>query len=122
MADDPQFPDLGLRSYMEHCASRVGDAYFRTPRTTIKGFLDLLAILEQNPHLSWDDLVATSTITADTDPDLDALEVEGTTPPSAGAPSTGDANGAATVTINTGGAEQAPTEHGSGDELSSFRL
>ncbi|HWV25306.1 MAG TPA: ATP-binding protein, partial [Thermomicrobiales bacterium] len=35
-------PDEGLRAYMHHCATRIGDAYFRTPRTTIKGFLDLL--------------------------------------------------------------------------------
>ena len=27
----------------QHCAERIGDAYFRTPRTTIKAFLDLLA-------------------------------------------------------------------------------
>ena len=104
---------------MEHCASRVGDAYFRTPRNTIKGFLDLLAILEQNPHLSWDDLVASSTITPDANPDLEALEDETDIP----APSTaqGGASGA-TVTINTGGAQPAPTEPGTGDELTSFRL
>ena len=30
-------------SFMAHCADRVGDAYFRTPRTTIKEFVNLLA-------------------------------------------------------------------------------
>jgi hypothetical protein len=42
---------------MAHCAARLGDAYFRTPRETIRGFLDLLALLEQHPDLHWSDLV-----------------------------------------------------------------
>ncbi len=46
-------PDDALIGYMRHCASRIGDAYFRTPRETIKGFLDLLALLDQNPGLDW---------------------------------------------------------------------
>lgn len=119
-------PDNGLRAYMEHCASRVGDAYFRTPRNTIKGFLDLLAILEQNPHLSWDDLVATSTITADTDPDLEALEDDTARESSlpAAPNAAGDSASGATVTINTGvdASDSTSTSSGDGDELSSFRL
>jgi P-loop Domain of unknown function (DUF2791) len=46
-------PDEALTAYMQHCASRIGDAYFRTPRATIKGFLDLLALLDQHPELDW---------------------------------------------------------------------
>lgn len=46
-------PDDALIGYMRHCASRIGDAYFRTPRETIKGFLDMLALLDQNPGLDW---------------------------------------------------------------------
>jgi hypothetical protein len=46
-------PDEALISYMRHCAARIGDAYFRTPRETIKGFLDLLALLDQNAGLDW---------------------------------------------------------------------
>ncbi len=46
-------PDEALIGYMRHCASRIGDAYFRTPRETIKGFLDMLALLDQNPGLGW---------------------------------------------------------------------
>ena len=46
-------PDEALVGYLRHCASRIGDAYFRTPRETIKGFLDLLALLDQNPGLDW---------------------------------------------------------------------
>ena len=50
-------PDEALTAYMRHCAGRIGDAYFRTPRETIKGFLDLLALLDQNPGLEWSTLI-----------------------------------------------------------------
>lgn len=50
-------PDEALTAYMAHCAARLGDAYFRTPRETIRGFLDLLALLEQHPDLHWSSLV-----------------------------------------------------------------
>lgn len=50
-------PDQGIASYMEHCASRIGDAYFRTPRTTITSFVNLLAVLEQNPGTTWQELL-----------------------------------------------------------------
>lgn len=58
-------PDEGIHAFMDHCARRIGEAYFRTPRNTIRTFLDLLAILEQNPDVAWDDLVAQSDIAAD---------------------------------------------------------
>jgi hypothetical protein len=50
-------PDEALTAYMAHCSERLGDAYFRTPRETIRGFLDLLAMLEQHPGLQWSDLI-----------------------------------------------------------------
>jgi hypothetical protein len=50
-------PDDALTAYMEHCSARLGDAYFRTPRETIRGFLDLLALLEQHPDLHWSALI-----------------------------------------------------------------
>jgi len=50
-------PDEALTAYMKHCADRIGDAYFRTPRETIRGFLDLLAMLDQHPDLAWTTLV-----------------------------------------------------------------
>jgi hypothetical protein len=49
--------DEALTAYMAHCSARLGDAYFRTPRETIRGFLDLLAMLEQHPGLQWSDLL-----------------------------------------------------------------
>lgn len=50
-------PDEALTAFMEHCAQRVGAAYFRTPRNTIREFVNLLAVLEQNPGTSWQDLL-----------------------------------------------------------------
>jgi BREX system ATP-binding protein BrxC/D len=45
--------DDAILGYLRHCATRIGDAYFRTPRETVKGFLDLLALLDQNAGLDW---------------------------------------------------------------------
>lgn len=50
-------PDEAIPSFMEHCARRLGDAYFRTPRTTITAFINLLAVLEQNTSADWKDLL-----------------------------------------------------------------
>lgn len=55
----------GIVSFMEHCSKRIGDAYFRTPRTTITSFINLLAILEQNPGTDWKSLLGDVEITAD---------------------------------------------------------
>jgi hypothetical protein len=61
-------PDEALTAYMAHCATRIGDAYFRTPRETVRGFLDLLALLEQHPDLRWSELVDTVKLSDDSEP------------------------------------------------------
>lgn len=65
-------PDEALTAYMAHCARRVGDAYFRTPRDTIRGFLGLLALVDQHPHLRWSELLDTVEVTPTPGPDLTA--------------------------------------------------
>lgn len=55
-------PDEAFKAFIEHCGKRIGDSYFRTPRNTIKAFLDLLAILEQNPEADWTDLIGQTKI------------------------------------------------------------
>lgn len=70
-------PDEALQQYMSHCAARIGEAYFRTPRNTIKGFLDLLAVLEHNPGQDWHTLIGGVDITQDIDPDLAPLDEQG---------------------------------------------
>jgi len=58
-------PDEAIPAFMQHCNQRLGEAYFRTPRTTITSFLDLLTILEQNPGVSWTSLIAEMDVKAD---------------------------------------------------------
>lgn len=46
-------PDEGIPAFMAHCEQRLGEVAFRTPRTTIKAFVGLLAVLEQNVAADW---------------------------------------------------------------------
>jgi hypothetical protein len=50
-------PDEALRAFMNHCSQRIGEAYFRTPRNTIKAFVHLLSVLEQNSGANWRDFL-----------------------------------------------------------------
>ena len=50
-------PDEALLAFLQHCSNKIGESYFRTPRTTIKSFLDLLSILEQYPDYKWSDMI-----------------------------------------------------------------
>ena len=49
--------DNVLKTFLNHCSQKIGDAYFRTPRNTIKAFIDLLAVLEQNPTIVLETLI-----------------------------------------------------------------
>ncbi len=65
-------PNEALSQFLEHCHDRIGEAYFKTPRNTIKSFLDLLSILEQNPNVSWHQLIGDVKIVAeDSEPNID---------------------------------------------------
>ncbi|MFN0305995.1 MAG: ATP-binding protein [Burkholderiales bacterium] len=58
-------PDQGIFSFMEHCSKRIGDTYFRTPRTIITSFINLLAVMEQNPGSAWQNLLGGVDVAAD---------------------------------------------------------
>jgi hypothetical protein len=58
-------PDEAIPAFMAHCNQRLGEAYFRTPRTTITAFINLLAVLEQNPGADWRALVGAVQIAQD---------------------------------------------------------
>ena len=83
-ADAYLVPDTALEAFMAHCAARVGDAYFRTPRNTIKEFVDLLAVLEQNPAADWSQLINTVDVAEDANPDLVPLHDTGNATDSSG--------------------------------------
>jgi hypothetical protein len=69
-------PDDALHAFMLHCSQKIGDAYFRTPRNTVTAFVNLLAVLEQNAGVSWQQLLERVPLTIDTNPDLAPLEEE----------------------------------------------
>jgi hypothetical protein len=69
-------PDEAVHQFMEHCANRIGDSFFRTPRTTITAFINLLAVLEQNPGTDWQSLIGAVEVRPDLggQGDLDVIE------------------------------------------------
>jgi hypothetical protein len=58
-------PEDSLTAFMAHCHERIGEAYFRTPRTTITAFVNLLSVLEQNPGSQWQELLGQLTVVKD---------------------------------------------------------
>ncbi len=60
-------PDEALIAYLHHCSNKIGESYFRTPRNTIKGFLDLLSTLEQYSTYNWSDIIEKIDIIKDTE-------------------------------------------------------
>lgn len=72
-------PDEALEAFMHHCSTRIGDAYFRTPRNTVTAFVSLLSVLEQNATADWRQLLGALDIKADRNPDVDA-EIEDDAP------------------------------------------
>lgn len=75
---DPEkylLPDEAIPAFMQHCNQRLGSSYFRTPGTTITSFIDLLAILEQNPETDWNSLIHELEVAPDCGGDADKLPV-----------------------------------------------
>lgn len=89
-------PDEALAAFMNHCQKRIGEAYFRTPRTTITAFANLLSVLEQNPQVRWEDL-------------LDKVEIEK------------DLGGLSDLKIEEDTLDHPPSQQ-DGDEFTSFKL
>jgi hypothetical protein len=69
-------PDEGIEAFMEHCSQKIGDAHFRTPRSSVKAFVNMLAALEQNPQVSWSNLVGGLELDREQNPDLVPLELD----------------------------------------------
>jgi hypothetical protein len=65
VTDKLPLPDEALRAFQDHCRKQIGEAYFRTPRNTIREFLGLLAILEQNTTADWRTLLAKTEVQPD---------------------------------------------------------
>lgn len=67
-------PDEALEAFLHHCSKKIGDAYFRTPRNSIKAFVDMLAVLEQNSEISWSQLIDSIDLTKETDTEITELK------------------------------------------------
>lgn len=94
-------PDEALEAFMNHCHSKIGAAYFKTPRETARQFVNLLSILEQHPEMPWDSMIEKIEIEQDTgDQDEVAAELYG----------------------ETGGEDQPQTSDTGDDDLKSFKL
>jgi hypothetical protein len=69
-------PDEALPAFLSHCSKKIGDAYFRTPRNTIKAFVDLLAVLEQSQGLQWTQLIEQIQLEEERNSDMPIIGVE----------------------------------------------
>lgn len=69
--DNYLVPDAALSDFLHHCANTIGEAYFRTPRNTIKAFIDLLTVLEQKPEQKWQELIKDIQLNTEVTDDLD---------------------------------------------------
>ena len=58
-------PEEALVAFMDHCHQRIGDSYFRTPRTTITAFVNMLSVLDQNREMDWHKLIGQVEIVRD---------------------------------------------------------
>ncbi len=62
-------PDEALKAFMNYCYKKIGESYFRTPGNTVRAFVDMLSLLEQNTNLDWKSLLLNMDITRDENPD-----------------------------------------------------
>lgn len=68
-------PDDSLTAFLIHCNQTIGEAYFKTPRNTIKAFLDMLTVIEQHPEISWQQLLESLKIEEEKNSDME-IEIE----------------------------------------------
>ena len=89
--------DNGIKQFMSHCASTLGAEFYLTPRDAVKGFAQLLAIIEQNPGSTWQTV-------------LNEMQIDRTVDPESGPPDADDES-----------ARAAAAKPGD-DDLASFKL
>lgn len=74
--DETQYlvPDEALEAFLRHCSNTIGDAYFRTPRSTITEFSNMLSVIEQNSHIGWNDLIGSVDISEERPSDMPDMD------------------------------------------------
>lgn len=81
-------PNEALHAFMDHCHQRIGAAYFRTPRNSIKEFVSLLSVLEQNSEQDWRELIGDVHVRPDEPEEIEAMPEDATS--AADKPNSGD--------------------------------
>ncbi len=66
-------PDKALKAFMDQCEKRLGGSYFRTPRTTVKEFVNYLSVLEQNRDADWQMVLNRINPEAEIEPSMDDI-------------------------------------------------
>jgi hypothetical protein len=71
-----------MKAFMNHCARTLGSDFFLTPRDSVKAFVGLLSVIEQNPRADVNSLLATTKVEHEADPEsLPAPSDPDETPP-----------------------------------------
>lgn len=75
--EETALPNEALEAFMAHCSSRIGESYFRTPRNTVTAFVNMIAVLQQNPEVEWHDLIDKVELGEDLGDDMSDIDVSG---------------------------------------------
>lgn len=62
--------EKGIEAFMNHCNKTIGAAYYKTPRETIRSFVQLLYVLEQHPDRSWSSFLTSVDVRPDQEPQI----------------------------------------------------
>ena len=62
-------PEEAFHHFMDYCFKKIGDAYFQTTRNVAKAFTDFLSLVEQNPQVSWKEILGNISIEKDNAPE-----------------------------------------------------
>ena len=69
--DDSSKEDLDtIKLFLSHCNAKLGSKLFTSPRTVIRSYLNLRDILNENPEANIKNLIDSTQIEADIDPEL----------------------------------------------------
>lgn len=68
--------DEAIASFLTYCHERLGEAAYQTPRSTIRAFLDLLAVLDQNPGTDWRQLLQGVELARDAPPSTEPVGID----------------------------------------------
>lgn len=65
---EERLTDNAITAFLQHCYEKIGENYFRTPRNTIKGFIDLVSLMQQYPEIDLKSLIPSVSVDIDVDP------------------------------------------------------